>query len=1730
MAPTNLEKYERERQSQNSTIAFLQSKESSAVDNIDIDHYVNESRQLQSEVMDTFKKILGCVPEDVLPHQTEYHSMLSQISDLICSLRKKRKGAEGAAHSSSNPNPNSNSIPTPGSSYIQIRLPKVDLPHFNGNSNEWTSFRDLFNASVHTHAELCKAQKLSYLRSCLTGDAAKILGSMQCTDDNYDIAWDLLHKRYENECEIFFSILKRFSSQPNLNSESATGIRSLLDISQECIRALENIKVPVNHWDGILVFQLFQKLDPASRRYWELSRKDTSIPKLTDFFQFLDHQARALAAGGVFKSESKSIQKSNSDTVKKSNVHHVAGSKSPCKFCPEDHFSFKCPVFTAMSIEERRETLKKKNLCFNCLHEGHRTADCFSKKSCFKCKLRHHTMVHLETPNVSNSNPPTLIHHSNGVAGVNQTLLATALIQITDRYGNLQPCRALLDGGSNSSFISESCVKRLGLKRKRTTVDIVGVGASSLGTAKGMVSINIHPHFPQMNEIHHQVTTLIIPKVTGKLPPQRCNSNQWPHLQGLLLADPNYNKPSEVEILLGADIFWDLLLDGKKKSPKPGSPIALRSTLGWLVAGNLNSPSHQVTVHYAEAALDETLQKFWEVEGVPTSSLYTKEEKLFEEHFQSTTTRDETGRFVVKLPIKDSQSILGSSRDMAVRRLIQLEKRLERNVSHKLEYHKFMDEYENLGHMQLVSRDDVTHNSNPTYYIPHHFVLKESSTSTKFRVVFDASAKTSSGQSLNDKLMVGPTIQDTLFSILLRFRTHVIALTADIAKMYRQIRVSPPDTDLQRIVWRKDPNSSIQEYRLLTATYGTASAPFHATRVLQKLADEEKEDLPLASSVTRQDFYVDDLMSGAPNVKDALELTTQLLELMRRGGLELRKWSSNSALVLQSIPLELRETQVPLKIDVDDVIKALGLRWNPGLDEFNFKVQLPVSTPIITKRTLLSEMAKVFDPLGFLAPAVIRAKILFQQLWKLEIGWDESLPVHIQDQWLQYRGNLPLIEDLSIPRCIFPEGATQPTLHGFCDASEKAYAAVIYARVQLPFGQVQVSLVAAKTRVAPTKQISLPRLELCGAVLLSQLMESVQDSLKIKFEEVKAWTDSTIVLAWLRAQPTRWKTFVANRVAEIQETLPPENWNHVSGLENPADCASRGLDPSELFNHPLWWKGPRWLYDNEPHPHINPIPIDEEIVNSEERKTVQVNHVSCQNSHSSLIYNISSLRKVKAVTSWCLRFIHNCRVMISKKKGTPEVLQPRSGPLNAVELDYALLLWVKIVQNSEFPSEIQDIRKGNPVSSKSKLRNLNPFLDSSDILRVGGRLRHAPIATDQKIPILLPRHHRLTELLIQSEHQSNLHAGPQLLHSILHRRFWIIGAKDAIRHQIRKCVTCIRHRKSSVQQFMGDLPAFRVTPARAFLKVGIDYAGPFSIRSILPTSKSTFKAYLALFICLTTRAIHLELVSELSTAKFLLALKRFIARRGICSEIHSDCGTNFVGAARELKELHSLFTSESHTNQVSSFLSNRGIVWKFNPPGAPHFGGIWEAGVKSAKFHMYRVIGTTRLSFEELYTIMTQIEACLNSRPLTPMSSDPNDLVALTPGHFIIGDCLTSIPEPDITSEKLNRLTRFQLLQQMSQHFWRRWSGEFLTRLQQRPKWLNHRTNLEINDLVIVKDENLPPLKWKLGRVINTHPGPDGMVRVVTLKTAEGELKRPVVKLCLLPIDPSIESKEVKEG
>ena len=458
-----------------------------------------------------------------------------------------------------------------------------------------------------------------------------------------------------------------------------------------------------------------------------------------------------------------------------------------------------------------------------------------------------------------------------------------------------------------------------------------------------------------------------------------------------------------------------------------------------------------------------------------------------------------------------------------------------------------------------------------------------------------------------------------------------------------------------------------------------------------------------------------------------------------------------------------------------------------------------------------------------------------------------------------------------------------------------------------------------------------------------------------------------------------------------------------------------------------------------------------------------------------------------------------------------------TNPLSVQELNHATHYWIKVAQEESWAPEIDAVKKGSKLKQTSRILFLNPFIDEFGILRVGGHQESARISFDNQHPIILLSTHPLVKLLIRSEHLRQLHAGHLLTSASLSRQYHIVGGHKAIRLITRNCVVCRKQSARPSPQLMGQLPKERVTPDAVFNNVGLDYAGPVYLKQGSVRKPVVVKAYVCVFVSLSTKAVHIEAVSDLTSEAIIACLKRFISRTGKPTLLWSDHGTNFVGAKRILKELYE-FLKESQTNQtIADFCSTQGIQWDFIPERAPHFGGLWESAVKSLKTHLHRIVGNSRLNFEELTTVLSQIEACLNSRPLgvVPHYNDEGVQV-LTPGHFLIGCPLKAIPDHDLTYHPISTLRRWHLCEALVRHFWKRWQSEYLISLRKSSKWRKPVKNLEVGDIVVLREDSTMPTQWPIARIIEAHQGQDGLVRVVKLRTKSGVYTRPVTKVALL--------------
>jgi hypothetical protein len=944
--------------------------------------------------------------------------------------------------------------------------------------------------------------------------------------------------------------------------------------------------------------------------------------------------------------------------------------------------------------------------------------------------------------------------------------------------------------------------------------------------------------------------------------------------------------------------------------------------------------------------------------------------------------------------------------------------------------------------------------------------------------------------------------------------------------MFHQVRVRGEDQDALRFLWwtngfDKPPDVYVMQVHI----FGATSSPCVANSVLKRAASDNAKDFsPDTVNAVKRNFYVDDALPSTNDEKSASKLASEMIEILARGGFNLTKFTSSNKGVRSTIPKK-RRANPGLNLDFEELPaeRALGVRWFTETDELGFEVKDLVRPE--TKRGILSTVCSLYDPLGFASPVTLTAKSIVQDLWKTGVGWDDSLEPNVLRRWRRWKELLPSLADIRIPRCYLLNrtdvSSCQLQLHHFSDASEKGYGTVSYLRVKYPDDTIQCSFVMGKTRNAPLKFTSIPRLELQAAVLSTRMNKMLRQELDLPIQESRYWTDSEIVLHYLKNRTRRFQTFVANRIEEIKENSLLEEWSHVPGTQNPADDASRGKDPTDLSLDHRWLHGPDFLWMPETcWPSCDVVEVPEEMleIKGERRKDVNVNAVSTQlksetpkkpdavnqsiNHIQQMINDCSLWNVLRRRIAWLVRFTK----FIRNRKTVP------TGGLTPNDYQEATSAIIRIVQRSSYANEKTDLKTKGTVGPKSRIANLNPLLDGDGILRVNGRVKNAPITGDARQQIIMPKEHRVTSLIVRHTHSSIGHLGREHVLAKIREQFWIPGARVLIRSILHHCVTCRKISATPITQQMAPLPKDRTTAFEPpFCYTGMDLFGPLHVKH----GRGTAKRWCCLFTCLNTRSVHLELVNSLDTDDFILCLRRFMNRRGEVTQIRCDRGTNFVGAERELRES----LQQWNHDQIERELVQRGCKWIFQPPTASSMSGVWERMVRSAKNVLKAIIGQQTLKDPALQTLLTEVERILNGRALTANSEDPNDLQALTPAHFLMQRTSVCLPPGVFDSNDLYHRRKWRQIQYLADLFWGRWLKEYIPSLQARGKWLKVLPNLKTNALVLLVDHTVSRGRWNLGRVLETYPGADGIVRTVKVRTKSGELIRPIQKLCLLEND-----------
>ena len=1664
-----------------------------------------------------------------------------------------------------------------------IKAPQVIVDTFDGSDNKkFHPFIKKFDLAMQGCDDFRYMTQM-LLQSCKKDAGRDLAGILFISDPKkaYEEGRRILFEKYGDHCEIAYGIVNSLRTRKTCTSASdlrnfaadlSTAHRTLLELkmyermmSDTVIREIV-LKLPEN------LCRLYQK---RALKYKKACGFYPDFHFVVDFVQECSDLANDKVFGQDFldtkSSQNATLSQSSSKPKPRSAANAVSNATSanssgdsksdyPCPACNNGtlHKLWSCAKFKRMKVPERIKLVRDEKLCYQCLNPGHVASSCYRTTTCKvdSCGRKHTMWIHgihdfslsksgnhnsavhaistqdspgpvlidlstNQNASVSQSEALPVTRDSDHDQGQDQSLTATASASSThsvseSRNHDLKVHMPIvnviaagncvikvgLDCFSSNTFCSERLIKAAGLSV------YTNPGSLTLGTMSGVSSHNdIKCTDFAIQSMDRETTVQLSGVFVWDRIPVRCNyldTSKFDHLRDLDLVT---GEITEVDLLIGQDYSQCLLpLHTFKNDDDLQQPFAILTILGACLNGKSGPPLHQIGSNVMNThvsvlnttclnsvpsldSIEHDISRLYNIESPLRNDSWSQDDLRVIRLWENNHLRI-GNKYQLPIPLKEPDEPIPNNYTVVKAICESLAKRLKRKGKY-VAYDTKMKSLISDGYVEIIESDPYN-NPNKTNYIPHFDVYHPRKTEP--RIVHNAKFKYK-GQSLNDRCLQGPNFLSRADSVLTRFRFHKFAFLGDIKAMYFQVIIPPEQRDLLRFLWFDDDGNLIH-LRHCRHIFGGVWCSSSSQFVLRKSIENETNTV--VKNAVLDGFYVDDCLTSVDEKAHLSTLVNELPETLDRHGYEITKILVNDPDVLSSVPRERRAEEVKDLTPTDQVhTYALGIRWEVNSDTFYFVFDKYDRSNMLTRRIVLSVVSSVYDPLGMISPLIIYGRILFQESNRMKLNWDEPLPESLIYKWDDWVESLQNISNLRIPRCVklLPTNSCTLELHTFADASLDCYCAVSYVRTEdLMSENVTCSMIRSKTRVAPIKQLSIPRLELQACLMACQLSSMVRDDLRVDFDYY-FWTDSKIALAYIMNDSKKFAPFVANRLTDINLLSAKKDWRYVSTHDNPADLGTRGkvLTHDELDNS-TWFTGPEWLMkDKSEWPaYMTPELTDE----AEMRRINSLVTASDSSLIGRIMSHYSRYKSMIRSASYLIRFISYLR-----KKPY------ETGCLTLSELKNGENFLIRASQWSSFSKEIIDLEKRKSVNKSSRIAQLSPFVDEDNILRVGGRTGANPI--------LLQGSQSLSRIIIQYTH--NLaHTGVEWTLALIRKRFWLTKGRAAIKSYIMSCVTCKRLYGKPQEQLMAPLPPERITPGLpVFSYVGIDLFGPFYIKNY----RSEIKRYLCLFTCMTTRAVHLEVLFTLETSSMINGMRRFIARRGSPVKAISDRGTNLTGAYRDLR----VSWKDISVDELQNYCKNGvavGFEWEFISPKSPWKGGSWERLIGVSKRIAKGIRGVlnqnTKMNDEILCTLFCEVENIVNSRPLTKVNDDSNDFSFISPNHLLIGRVGANVPPGRFSADDTYRKA-WRHAQHLACGFWKVWVKSYLPELQGRQKWLDIKTNLLVGDLVLILDENCPRNLWPLAIVTEVKVGRDDLVRSVKLRTrSNAELTRPIHKIVLL--------------
>lgn len=1380
----------------------------------------------------------------------------------------------------------------------------------------------------------------------------------------------------------------------------------------------------------------------------------------------------------------------------------------------DTHDTPDCYSFKLLNDRDKVEVLRKKRVCYNCMMGQHLARFCTVRDGCTVrtnnklCGIWHHPLLHKAQIDGS------MYHYTNMTSrALNDR--SKVMLMVSSVHHKGIPITTLWDSGSDITVITHSMAKRLGIAGRNISIKVTKVGNITENCITKEYTI---PLVDQHGKVWH-INAYGMDEIT---------SNVWNvdtlelsrilKVQQHLLIRP----VGKVDMLIGTDCC-ELL---PKVIKTVGSLQLLENQFGYCVRGRMTwDANHQeytgsgFTVNHisvdsstSEISVCEMPDLKMSLDNVfggnldlnnetcvckqDASNTYTIKEKRELDLIEQGLTYDQVNKvWVAKYPWIKNPMDLPNNYAVAVYRMKATEKRLSKLGHEYCElYQGQIDEMINKGVARKLDREEIESHVRPIHYVHHHEVMKPDSSSTPMRIVFDSSSNYH-GHQLNSYWAKGPDMLNSMLGVLLRMRQGNFVVVGDISRMYHTIKLDKDDQHTHRFIWRNFNLSKAPEhYVLTTVTFGDRPSGIIATLALRHTAEKHLEGHPEAAQMIIRNTYVDDMVHSVSSKAEAYKIITDAEYILSTAGFRVKHWVVSGS-EGDSEGINLLRTQME---------KVLGMSWNVEKDEFFYTVRINFSSKYkgvhtepnllwselhykspnaLTRRMVLSQVASIFDPLGLVQPFILSAKLLMREMImdSKDKGWDEPIQQRYKVRWMNFFAELYKLEKLKIRRAMKSKDAVgNPTLIIFSDGSKDAYGAVAYVRFMTLSGNFDSFIIMAKNKIAPSKQTSIPRIELCAAVMSCRLRMKIVSELDWKFEKVYHIVDSEIVRAQIQKDSHKFKSFVGTRVAEIQRESDPNDWWWVSSQNNPADMLTRSVSVEDIGSNSVWQNGPEFLrlpMDQWPvkQNHLTDVPdkichtlICDDSAFPSDRLDQTVPHV---NLNVIDLQRFSSYPKLLRVTS---------RIMAAVKARS---LKAIGKDISSCDMIRAEKLWVKEAQIKY----LGDWQK--------RFQRLGPAMNEEGIIFVGSRMKAWLRQNwNNDMYMLLPSNHNFTHLYLSHLHKID-HSGVESTIAKLRRKFWVPGVTRVVKSIKHRCVTCKRLDPQSTGQKMGELVKERLTPSPPFCHTACDIFGPFRIRDTV--KRRTFgKAYGIIFNCLSTRSVYVDLIEGYDTQSFLITFRRFVSIRGYPSSMFSDWGPQLVSASNVLKHMF----SGLDWHDICKFGKDQGMDWVFtNSADSPWQNGISEALIKSVKRSLKIIIGDSTFTFGELQTVLFEVANILNERPIgLKPGSDVNAGCYLCPNELLLGRASNHSPIGIWAESNTNK--RLDFMNHVVNGFWRKWQRDYFPSLIVEQKWHVEKRNMRVGDLVLVQDSNVNRGVWKLAQVSDAQPGRDGLVRDVTIR------------------------------